>query len=215
MGKVNIIKMRGGVTVAREAHNLKAVGSIPTPATMYDLLNYDIPLISQRSIKLKNDGGPWHNRACGIVSLAMVMKYYEPSLKTELLIEELIKKGEKDFYIKGIGWKHDGIIELAKEYGFAGKKFDVSDLNNKNAIEKLYLIMNIGPVIASIYKDLKQNNKGHLIVISGFKKNTISFNDPNVEENKKLPKKTSLNEFNQGWKKRFIIIFSKKLSHKL
>lgn len=182
---------------------------------MYNLLNYDVPLISQHSIKLKNDDGHWYNRACGIVSLVMVMKYYESLLKTKSLIEELIEKGEKDFYIKGVGWKHDGIIELAKAYGFAGKKFDVSNLSDKDAIKKLYLIMNIGPVIASIYKDLKQNNGGHLVVASEFNKNIISFNDPNIVEKKNIPKKASLDEFNQGWKKRFIIILPEELSYKL
>lgn len=29
----NIYTLRGGAVVARQAHNLKAVGSIPTPAT--------------------------------------------------------------------------------------------------------------------------------------------------------------------------------------
>ena len=28
--------LRGGAVVARQAHNLKAVGSIPTPATNYN-----------------------------------------------------------------------------------------------------------------------------------------------------------------------------------
>lgn len=147
----------------------------------------------------------WKSRSCGIVSLGMILDYYG----TEVPIEELIGKGKANGgYIKGIGWKHDAIVDLAKEYGFESHRVEDESLDNiMSAIDR------DEPVIVSVFKNFKQTNGGHLAVLTGYfiDKNDnelvgVYINDPIGFPYKFKNQFVKIETFLEGWKKRAIFI---------
>lgn len=160
------------------------------------------------------DKEEWKNRSCGIVSLSMVMNYFNyhfgGAILTHWLIERAMERG--DCYLDGIGWKHSGLISLAKEFDFEGERFDFYDQPNKKALKKFFCLLEKGPVIVSVFNGFNPKNKGgHLVVAKGYEKSnghtTIFINDPATRD--KSEKKSlviSLKNFTKGWKRRFISI---------
>lgn len=95
----------------------------------------------------------WNWRSCGIVSLFMTIAYWDPTLKRTDL-PRLIKYGiSADAYREGIGWTHQGLLDVAVALGFAGKRFDLYKKDNDAAFKALLIHLKKGPVIVSIYKD--------------------------------------------------------------
>lgn len=175
--------------------------------------------------------GYWFKNACGIASLKMVMDYYRnliPNYK-KLPIMELVWRGiEKGaFSVSAGGWYHQGLIEIAKEYGFRGKRFDwnvkrgkkLNEIKKEKALKEITKIIKSGkPLIVSIYKNFIPNNSGHLIVLVGFKNNIFGelkgfyFNDPDSYDRKsKKYAFVNKNKFLNGWKARAILIWPKKI----
>ena len=135
----------------------------------------------------------WRSRSCGIVALAMAMKYLQnPKQKRSVLfsIEKLIREGIamgayhdnwhfihdadliRTLRINGKGWIHDGLVGLAKRHGF-GKSFRKEwDLRKNKNLSKtnilryiVVLLQNNLPVLASV----KTKRGGHLILLVGFR----------------------------------------------
>lgn len=131
-----------------------------------------IPLVSQsRDIKDKK----WSKKACAICSMKMVMGFSNKKhLEVEVgqLIEEALKI---DGYLRGIGWKHKSISNLAKKYGLKLgfiKKFPKTIEGKSKWLKKLEDgIINGKPVMASVYYKLNKKNGGHVVVVNGIRKN--------------------------------------------
>lgn len=66
-----------------------------------------------------------------------------------------------------------------------------------------------GPILASVYKNLKPNGSGHLVVISAIQNDRVFWHEPAAKNRKDIPQKTSLKKFLAGWKKRIIVISPK------
>lgn len=152
----------------------------------------------------------WKRRSCGIASLFMVMRYYKKSLRVNLLqtlIDQGVKRGA---YLPGIGWTHQGLIDLAKTYEFTGERFDYTHNKPQESITALLDHIKQGPIIASIHKDFKQKNGGHLIVLNGYDVDamgvTFHIVDPKSKKKKRAIKTIPEAIFMQGWKKRCIVI---------
>ena len=63
--------------------------------------------------------GKWQGRSCGIASLAMILDYY--GLPCDL--DQLVKEGLKlDGYVRGVGWKHQAVVTLAKTQGLVAHR---------------------------------------------------------------------------------------------
>ncbi len=145
----------------------------------------------------------WQDRSCGIVSLAMLMEYYGIEVDVESLIELGLKK---DGYLKGIGWKHQVICDLAKHFGLQSYR------SENETIEKLMESLEKDePVIISIHKDFDQTKGGHLIVLNGYyvsNEELLGFylNDPIGASYKHKNQFIELEKFEQGWKKRAIYV---------
>lgn len=175
------------------------------------VIKRNVPRLSQhKDVGIQAFDNFWQKRGCGIVSLVMVLKYFRPSIPTKT-IDELIMKGlEKECYIQGIGWKHQGIVELANDFGFIGKTFDLANTENEKAFELFMKELEKQPVIVSIHKDFKTTNGGHLAVATGFKetmnKLSLGINDPDCKSKKWVGRTVSAERFKIGWKKRFIVI---------
>lgn len=152
----------------------------------------------------------WKRRSCGIASLCMVKNHYNTAINKRSL-QELIDTGVKiGAYRPGVGWTHQGLIDLAKQYGFQGERFDHSQTDPEEGFNTLLTHVDQGPVIASIHKDFDRKNGGHLIVVNGYIKNDsgtiISIVDPQSKKRKRNIRTISQARFMNGWKKRFIVI---------
>jgi len=173
---------------------------------------YRTPLISQfLDIKEKY----WQDKSCGVVSLAMAMSFLG---KKKINANDLLNRGlEKNFYIKEkslshkglVGWSHKGLVDMARSYGFLSRAYDFAKKTNVQATAKLLEALGDGPVLASSYKDFNTKNSGHLFLMSGIKNGKIEYYDPNSKERKGVKKEVDLRIFLKGWKKRFIVVYSK------
>lgn len=168
---------------------------------------FKVPLYSQfLDVKNKN----WKRRTCGGVALKMVLDYWNDlgyDVKTPT-IQTLIREGVKTrAYIRGIGWQHKGLIRLARRYGFNGKNFDWAKYDPSVAFQKLRRYLKSNPVLASIYKDLRPENSGHLIVLTGLKGSFVYYNDPASRTRKGISKRAGIQKFLKGWKRRIIIVY--------
>lgn len=169
-----------------------------TPAPIPGVLP-DVPFYSQFS---DISSVKWQKLACGIADLAMIIDFYKPGTAVpDTLLWEGIRAGA---FIDGKGWSHQGLINLAKSYGFEGKTSDFSNLNKNAAFFALEKILEEGPVIASVYyKFDPKSTIPHLAVINGVRDGFVYYNDPAGHE---ANQKTSTADFLRGWKKRIIIV---------
>jgi hypothetical protein len=140
----------------------------------------------------------------------MVKNHYNAAINKGSM-QELIDTGVKiGAYHPGVGWTHQGLIDLAKQYGFQGERFDRSQADPQEGFDALLAQVAQGPVIASIHKDFDRKNDGHLIVVNGYAKNgddtLISIVDPKSKKLKRNIRTVSQTRFINGWKKRFIVI---------
>ena len=158
-----------------------------------------VPFLSQFTDISRDD---WKKRACGIVSLAMLIELYKPG---EINVNELLEEGiASGAYLNNAGWIHNGLALLAKDHGLYGKSYDFVPTTMNNAFNELEKSLNKGPVIASVhYKLDPKNTIPHLIVINSIKNGQISFNDP-AENHGDMS--ISVENFIKAWKKRYIEI---------
>ncbi len=145
----------------------------------------------------------WQGRSCGIVSLAMILDYYNIPFD----IKKLINKGlEIGGYLEGVGWKHQGIVDLAKLYGLQAERIENEKIKNMiKSIDKEE------PVIISIHKHFDVKNEGHLAVLTGYFKEddkivTLFVNDPFGNPYKYKNHLVKYDKFIEGWKKRAIYL---------
>jgi hypothetical protein len=167
-------------------------------------MKFATPLLSQYADIRHAD---WQPRACGITSLAMVLGYWDPEghpAPQQLLEHE--KAAEA--YVPGIGWRHKGLVELARQYGYEGANFDWFAQSPEYALSCLRAYSDLQPVIVSMYKDYaKENGGGHLAVLAGIEGGTAYLNDPNTPGRDSVPRALPLERFLGGWKRRAIVIF--------
>lgn len=156
----------------------------------------------------------WNWRSCGIVSLFMVLAYWDPTLK-RADIPYLIKYGiANGAYREGIGWTHQGLLDMAIALGFVGRRFDLFKKDGEATLKTLLTHLKKGPVIISIYKDFDpKKGGGHLIVATGYKeqnnKVTIFIADPDARDRSQIGYTITKTKLLKGWKRRFIAIIPK------
>lgn len=179
---------------------------IPTPPPIIPKLPESIPTVPFYSQFADITAVKWQKRGCGIVSLAMVMNYYKPHAVT---VNKLLTLGiASGAYDMNAGWKHNGLVGLAVQYGLTGQTYDLSQSTNTKAYDKFKSFVKDGPVIVSVhYKFDPKSTIPHLVVIDGIDdKGVIYYNDPAAKSGEKH---ISEADFLKGWKKRFIVIREK------
>lgn len=159
----------------------------------------DVPFYSQfRDIS----SAKWQKLGCGVADLAMIINFYKPgAVVPDTLLWEGLRAGA---FIDGRGWSHQGLVNLARPYGFEGKSYDFSNLNKSDAFSALEKILEEGPVIASVYYTFDPKSPiPHLAVINGVRGDFVYYNDP---ASSGANRKISVAGFLSGWKKRIIVI---------
>ncbi len=114
----------------------------------------------------------WQPRACGVACLKMLLGSkgeQTPSL------DEMIAQGCAIGAHGEYGWKHDGLVALAKQYGVKISRAEwrkseekTADELNDEGIQFLISELRAGyPVIVSVIKKFQEDDKFHMVVLTG------------------------------------------------
>jgi ABC-type bacteriocin/lantibiotic exporter with double-glycine peptidase domain len=145
----------------------------------------------------------WKDKSCGVVSLAMLIGYFQKEATPDEVLKLAI---EKNAYLPGIGWKHRELADLAEKYNLLGNCYDWSNIDENTAIKNAENHIEKHPIMASVFSDFQPLNGGHLIVVTKIEANQVFYNDPNAKHEKDIKKTISKEKFIVGWKKRIITI---------
>lgn len=115
----------------------------------------------------------WQPRACGVACLKMLLdsrKVDTPSL------DEMIAQGCAIGAHGEWGWKHAGLVALARQYGSRLDRAEwrqsdsaTPDELNEEGIQFLISELRAGrPVIVSAVKKFQEDDKFHMVVLTGF-----------------------------------------------
>lgn len=165
----------------------------------------DVPYYSQF---LDVDDKEWMPKSCAIVCLKMILDYHN---RNNLPLTELIKEGVKMGGYGPSGWYHNVIVELAENYGLKAVRVEKVDI--EKGVKDIYHSLNDGyPVIISAIKHIFEQNKFHMVVITGYEEKDgevkgFYYSDPEattVEKGKNIY--TPIRFFIDDWRRMAIFI---------
>lgn len=173
------------------------IGMILPPAPPANIPN--IPFYSQfQDIQYPS----WQKKGCGVASLAMVIDYYRPdAVSVDTLLSIATSSGA---YNQNFGWIHKDLVQLARRFGLEGSNYDLGKSDRNTAFARLKDFLKKGPVITSVhYRFDPKSTIPHLVVVDGIVGDIIYYNDPAAAAGKM---RISVDDFLDGWKKKFIVI---------
>jgi len=175
----------------------------------------------------------WRERACGIASLAMVLRYFGVEfLNVDTLIQEGLAIGAHQ---EGVGWKHDGLIALAHNHGILGYREEFRSVCvdigkgsfatgtweasfTEHGIDKIILVLRSGdPVIVSLDAAYYGTKDSHLVPLVGFEKegdHVVGFyyHEPNPRDEKAPQYRfIDIETFREHWRKMAIFLGPRKV----
>ena len=112
-------------------------------------------------------------------------------------------------YLFNVGWRHTGLVGLAKLYGFKrSRAYDLAPWKMSKAEALIILKREVDkyPVIVSVYSNYIPRKGGHLPVLLSLNRKRAVLLDPNTKNRKKVKIKISAKKFLDAWKQRFIVI---------
>ncbi|MDQ5889828.1 MAG: hypothetical protein QG609_321 [Patescibacteria group bacterium] len=145
----------------------------------------------------------WREKACGIASLGMILGNKISDLN------ELYQLGlDKGAYLPGVGWRHTGLVDLAKHFGFKNSyNLDLAQMDTSEALAKLKDELKNGPVIVSVFAHYEHGHKeGHLIVLLSLNDSEAEVLDPAASTREDIHQFIPTEKFVTGWKKRLIVV---------
>lgn len=151
----------------------------------------------------------WRHRACGVVALATVMDAYRslPTRSAGKRLSSLIHTGVRiGAYDPQHGWRHAGLVRLARMRGFRARRFDWTDQSPARTMRLLGEQLATGPVIVSIHRNLSPEMPGHLVVITNMTTQIVRYHDPDSVTRAGVTRTVSLARFRKGWKQRGIVV---------
>ncbi|MDO8469718.1 MAG: papain-like cysteine protease family protein [bacterium] len=152
---------------------------------------------------------PWRRRACGVVALMTVIDGYQPlparsaAARASVLIRTGVQIGAYD---PEHGWRHAGLVRLARARGFRARRFDWTEYSPAQAMRLLGELLKTGPIIASLYRNLLPGTPGHLVVVTHMNARTVRYHDPDSKSRERVKRTASLARFRNGWKQRGIVV---------
>ncbi len=129
-----------------------------------------VPYYSQ---KIDVSDSHWQERACGILSLKMVLDFLGTKTPSS---DEFIKDGVSAGAYGEWGWTHIGLVSVASSFGVTMKRKEFRSKNSHEA-EKLLnkginqLVLSVEkekPVLISAIKKWVETKKFHMMVLVGF-----------------------------------------------
>lgn len=163
----------------------------------------NVPYYSQQLDVLDPE---WKWRSCGICALKMAMEF----LGSKTNLDELVKEGlAVGAYLNGIGWIHQGLVDIAKRHGFLNsfkKEWPIRQLAEEKEKATEYLTESLNnniPVLASV----KSISGGHLVLLVGLEKKGFYIHDPDAHNREDGEFKfLNLSKFLEIWKGRIIVL---------
>ncbi len=165
--------------------------------------------VSYYSQHLDVEEESWRPRSCGVLCLKMLMGFYGRDKKN---IMELINAGVDRGGYSSHGWRHDVLVEMAREEGLSAFRMEYKD-DEKNGLKDILDFLKKGyPVMVSAVKNFSEKNKFHLVLLTGLEedKNNLKgfyYNDPDSmgkEEGK--DKFVPIETFKRYWRKMAIYV---------
>lgn len=173
-----------------------------------------VPYFSQRSADVPHE---WRPRSCGVVALRMALAGTASGTppSTAELIEEGLAAGA---YIPGTGWKHVGLVKLAKRYGaeayrkefkskvagsmFGGLLLRIGMLELKQAVRRGTV-----PIVSLA---VPESSDTHLVPLTGFTKQGFLYHEPAAdgEGESGAYREVAFGDFKRRWR-RLVIFISK------
>lgn len=163
-----------------------------------------VPFYSQFSIR----EGEWQLRSCGIAGLKMILEFWYPNESPT--IDELLSQGlADDSFIENIGWKHKGLVSIAKKFKkVEGYNKDLASLEIDEAWKIFISDLSKFPLIVSVKSQFDPKRKdGHLVVALGVENSQVHILDPKEKHINTSEKVFKEEDFKKFWKKRYIAIF--------
>jgi hypothetical protein len=167
------------------------------------------------------DAQYWEKSSCGILCLKMAIDGFLLA-KAEPLspsIAEYIKKGIAiGAYKDSVGWSHDGLVRLAKEFGFSANRQNVSAVELRENLKRNCLSIISIKWAFEDYKSIKEmlmfwkKSGGHLALVTGFEEEGKNVKGFYVNHTSLLPqynwqdKFVPLEKFMRGFTGRCIVI---------
>lgn len=151
----------------------------------------DTPFYSQRLTKANyklegfkslKDARAWTRRICGLACLKMVIaKKTGQSIPLKTLLDQGLSV---DGYMQGVGWIHQGLVDIAEQYGVTAQCQSIGD-----QLEVVDAAINRGQlVIASVSCGFNQKKKGgHLVLVIGAEKDGFIIHHPSSDKNEQWP----------------------------
>lgn len=140
---------------------------------------------------------------CGIASLGMLLGDKVTNL------DELYHLGlEQGAYVPGIGWRHAGLANLAKHFGFNNSyNLDLAKESGEVALNKLKAELAQGPVLVSVFANYEVGHKdGHIVVLLSLTDEQAEVLDPAAKDHAEIHQFIPAAKFITGWKKRLIVV---------
>ncbi len=166
----------------------------------------DVPYISQ----LTDIPDPyWVNRACGAVSLAIVLAYHHaPIPDLQAFMDDAKKSGG---FTQENGWFYSCLETEAKKRGF-----DAVIQEGVDTESLMTALREENPVIVSVVKRLFGKERGHILVLTGFEMARDEIKGFYYSDPESLYERTGkgqfvlLDDFEFDWKKRALFISPQK-----
>jgi hypothetical protein len=151
----------------------------------------------------------WTNRACGAVSLAMVLAFHHTPIEDLEAFMALAK--ERGGFTQEDGWHYAYLEREARSRGC-----DAIVREGATPEDLLVALRQGNPVIISVVKRLFGRERGHILVLTGFEmaRDEIKgfyYNDPeSLYESSGKGQFVLLDDFTYDWKKRALFITPQK-----
>ena len=125
----------------------------------------------------------WKARACGVVSLSMLIAYHA---KKSITPDEVLTRALSVHAFGPYGWKHDALIAVADTFDISVERYDIKEYSDERAVDFLDEALERGmPVIVSVSRRFEETlrDKYHQVVIVGRHKKDYFYHDPDYTNN--------------------------------
>ena len=121
----------------------------------------------------------WMLRACGAISLTMVLEYH--GIVSSSILTLCKEAQEKGGYDIRNGWVHEYLVNYALSHGLTAYRTE-----GLVSLDEICASLDKGnPVIISVEKRVLEQTRFHMIVIVGYTDDTIIYHEPESTDKEK------------------------------